>query len=121
MKMNPAMNFSSPVRLSLVIVLLAGCATTAPVDWNSRVGHYTYDQAVAELGAPSRQAKLSDGEVVSKWPAHPNVGAGMNTGMSYYGSTGFVGAQPAGPGGNNQMLQLTFDTNGVLTAWSKNY
>jgi hypothetical protein len=123
MKMNPAVKFSLPVILTLVSALLTGCATTPPVDWNSRVGHYTYDQAVAELGAPSRQAKLGDGELVSKWAAQPSAGAGagMNTGMSYYGSTGFVGAQPIGPGGNDQMLQLTFGTNGVLTAWSKNY
>ncbi|MFZ0829422.1 MAG: hypothetical protein WAO02_18585 [Verrucomicrobiia bacterium] len=123
MKINPAIKFSSPVILPLVIVLLAGCATTVPIDWNSRVGHYTYDQAVAELGAPSRQAKLGDGELVSKWSAQPNVGAGagVNSGMSYYGSSGFVGAQPIGPGANDRMLQLTFGTNGVLTSWSKNY
>jgi hypothetical protein len=121
MKMNPAFKFSLPLVLSAVVVFLAGCATPPPVDWNSRVGHYTYDQAVAELGTPSRQAKLSNGTTVSKWPAQPNVGAGLNTGMSYYGSTGFTGPQPVGSGNNNQLLQLTFDTNGVLTAWSKNY
>jgi hypothetical protein len=120
MKMNPAFKFSLPIVLFLVMVFLAGCATTPPIDWNSRVGHYTYDQAVAELGAPVRQAKLSDGEAVYKWPAQSNVSPGLNTGMSYYGSTGFTGNQTVGPGANNQMLQLTFGTNGVLAAWSKN-
>ncbi len=121
MKMNPAAKFSLFVLLSLVAVFLAGCTTTAPVDWNSRVGHYTYAQAVTELGQPSRQSKLSTGESVYKWPAQPNVGHGPNTGMSYYGSTGFTGNQTVGSTANNQMLQLTFDSNGVLSAWSKNY
>jgi len=121
MKIYPALKFSLPVSLTLAAAFFTGCASTPPVNWDSRVGHYTYDQALAELGAPSRQAKLSDGEAVYKWPAQPNVSPSLNTGMSYYGSTGFTGNQIAGPGGNNQMLQLTFDTNGVLTAWSRNY
>lgn len=120
MKMNPALKFSLPLVLFLFAAFLTGCASTPPIDWNSRVGHYTYDQAVAEFGTPSRQAKLSGGETVYKWSAKPNV-APINTGMSYYGSVGFTGSQNPGPGMSNQTLQLTFDTNGVLTAWSKNY
>ena len=121
MKMNPAQKFSWPVILFLFMAFLAGCTTTPPIDWNSRVGHYTYEQAVAELGRPNRQARLSDGTTVYKWSAQPGVNANLNTGMSYYGSTGFTGNQTASPGGNDQMLQLTFGTNGVLSAWSKNY
>ena len=121
MKINPAVKFSLPLFLFLAAAFLAGCTTTPPVDWDSRVGHYTYDQALAELGSPSRQMKLSDGNMVYKWSAQPKVGNNLNTGMSYYGSTGFTGPQPVGPGGNDRMLQLTFDTNGVLTAWSKSY
>jgi hypothetical protein len=41
--------------------------------------------------------------------------------MSYYGSTGFGIGQTPGGGYTDQMLKLTFDTNGVLAAWSKNY
>ena len=120
MKMNPALKFSLPLVLSLLAAFLTGCASTPPIDWNSRVGHYTYDQAVAEFGTPSRQAKLSDGESVYKWSAKPNV-APMNTGMSYYGSAGFTGSQTPGSGVGDQTLQLTFDTNGVLTAWSQKH
>ena len=121
MKINPALKFSLFVILSLVTAFFTSCTTTPPIDWNSRVGHYTYEQAVAELGRPNRQAKLSDGTTVSKWYARPNVAPSVNSGMSYYGSTGFTGNQTVGPGGNDQMLQLTFGTNDVLTAWSKNY
>jgi hypothetical protein len=122
MKMNLAVKFSLPVILALAVAFLTGCATTKPVDWDSRVGNYTYDRAVTELGPPNRQVKLSDGKVVSKWFVQPPVGPRSNTGMSYYGSNhGFGAGQAIGSGFNNQMLQLTFDPNGKLIAWSKNY
>ena len=121
MKMNLAVKFSLVAVFLLAIALVSGCATTKQVDWNSRVGHYTYDQAVTELGPPARQARLSDGKVVSKWFFQPPVGPRFNSGMSNYGNNGFGAGQTPGGGYNDQMLQLTFETNGTLTAWSKNY
>ena len=119
MKMNFAVKFSLPVTLALAVAFLTGCKTP-PVDWDSRVGHYTYAQAVNDLGPPDRQARLSDGKAVYKWFVQPPVAPQLNTGMSYYGSTGFSAGQTPG-GYSNQMLQLTFDADGKLTAWSKNY
>ncbi len=121
MKMNLAVKFSLPVILALAVAFLTGCATPPPVDWDSRVGHYTYNQALSELGLPNRQSRLSDGKVVSKWFVQPPVSPRFNSGMSYYGNNGFGAGQTPGGGYNNQMLQLTFDTNGTLIAWSKNY
>jgi hypothetical protein len=40
--------------------------------------------------------------------------------MSYYGNNGFGANQTIGASYNSQMLQLTFDPNGKLTAWSRN-
>jgi hypothetical protein len=122
MKMNPVVKFSLPAVLLLAITLVNGCATTKPVDWNSRVGHYTYNQAVSEFGLPNRQTKLSDGKVVSKWFVQPPGNPRFNSGMSYYGSNHGLGAgQTIGTSRNDQMLQLTFGTNGTLIDWSKNY
>ena|ERR1700690_34411 len=121
MKTNPAVKFSLLAVWFLVAAFLTSCVTIPPVDWDSRVGHYTFDQAVTELGLPDRQAKLGDGQTVAKWIAQPNAGPRVNTGMSYYGSTGFSTSQSVGPTPNSQTLQLTFGTNGTLTAWSKNY
>ena len=45
---------------------LAGCATNR-VDWSSRIGKYTYDQAVEELGVPDRSATLTNGSTVAEW------------------------------------------------------
>ena len=119
MKMNLAAKFSLPVILVLAVAFLTGCKTP-PVDWDSRVGHYTYDQAVNDLGPPDRQARLSDGKAVYKWFVQPPVTPRFNSGMSYYGNNGFGANQTIGAGFNSQMLQLTFDTDGKLTAWSKN-
>jgi hypothetical protein len=121
MKISPAVNFSLPVILALSVAFLAGCATTPPVDWNSRIGNYNYAQAVTELGPPDRQARLSDGKIVCKWFVQPPVGPRFNSGMSAYGNNDFGAGQTIGSGYNNQMLQLTFGTNGTLIAWLKNH
>jgi hypothetical protein len=56
-----------PVLIAaLFAMLLLGCATTK-IDWNSRIGTYTYDEAVTELGVPDRQATLTDGSIVAEW------------------------------------------------------
>lgn len=46
-----------------VAFLLAGCSTTKKVDWDSRVGRFTYDQAIAELGPPDKQSRLGDADI----------------------------------------------------------
>jgi hypothetical protein len=115
------MKYSLPVILALAVALLASCATTPPVDWNTRVGKYNYAQAVTELGPPAREARLSDGKIVCKWFTQHLAGPRFNSGMSAYGNNDFGADQNIGSGYNNQMLQLTFGTNSTLTAWSKNY
>ncbi len=115
-EMNCAAKFTLPVILA--VAFLTGCATP-PVNWDSRVGHYTYAQAVTDFGPPDRQARLSDGKVVYKWFVQPPVAPRFNSGMSYYGNNDFGAGQSIGASINNEMLQLTFDTNGTLIAWSK--
>lgn len=50
-----------------LILFATGCATTRSVDWASRIGVLTYDEAVLEMGVPERQATLSDGTIVAEW------------------------------------------------------
>jgi hypothetical protein len=121
MKMNLAAKFSLLAVLFLAAAFFTGCQTLKPIDWDSRVGHYTYNQAISEFGLPNRQTKLSDGKVVSKWFVQPPVAPRFNSGMTYYGNNGHGAGQTIGTSRNDQMLQLTFDTDGKLTAWSKNY
>ena len=71
MNTKPIVNISWFTILALVVAFIAGCATTKPIDWNSRVGSYTFDQAVTELGPPDKQAALSDGKIVASMDYAP--------------------------------------------------
>ena len=113
---------SSLVILALAAWVGAGCATTKPIDWNSRVGSYTFDQAVTELGPPDKQAKLSDGKTVAQWITHREGGTSFSVGTGFVGgNAGFGVGQTVGTGYSDRVLTLTFGTNNVLAAWSKNY
>ncbi len=106
---------------TLAIVLLAalavGCATSK-IDWAGRVGTYTFDQAVLDLGPPDKQAKLTDGTVVAEWltrrgrnhlyasPAYfPYYGSAVPTYLDGYAPDDFI--------------RLTFSPDGTLKAWKK--
>jgi hypothetical protein len=49
------------------LALLSGCASTPKIDWASRVGVYSYDQAVIDYGPPDKAMKLSDNSTVAEW------------------------------------------------------
>ena len=99
-------------------ILLAGCATQR-VDWNSRIGHYTFDQAVAELGPPDKQAKLSDGRTVTEWITRYYHAGSAVAGAGYYGGPHGSGVIQTPPNYYESHLRLIFGTNQVLSAWSK--
>src|SRR6266516_4399408 len=116
-----ALGFAACLVLSNVF--LVGCKTPPKIDWNSRIGNYTYDQAVAELGPPDKSAKLSDGKTVAEWIKHARGG-----GMSFGVGTGFYGGHTAvgvgqsiavGPG--DRMLHLVFGPDNKLVQCFKNY
>jgi len=116
----------SLLALALLVMLgvvFAGCSSTKPkVDWNSRVGNYTYDQAVQELGPPDKTAKLSDGKTVAEWiTAHHSSGTGLSVGTGFYGGGGGVGvSQGIGSGTSyDSVLKLTFAADNKLESWSK--
>ena len=50
-----------------MLVLLSGCRTTPLVNWDSRIGTYTYDLALVDLGVPEHSATLKDGLLVADW------------------------------------------------------
>ena len=64
------MRFLGRVLAGLLVtssVFLLGCRTAPKIDWQSRIGTYTYDQAVVDFGPPDKAAKLSDGRTVADW------------------------------------------------------
>ena len=107
------------VRAALIVLaafMLAGCATS--INWQSRVGVYTYDQAVAAYGPPDKYAKLSNGSTVAEWKL--KQGAVVTTPGPYYYGSGYY----YGPGYTTayfpaKFLRLTFSPNGKLAAWKE--
>ncbi len=70
---------------SLMLLMCVGCSTYQ-IDWNSRIGTYTYDQAVSDLGPPDKSAKLTDGTIVAEWLTRRGYSRG-SVGFAYgYGS-----------------------------------
>lgn len=108
-----------PVTLGL-LVLVAGCRSTPKIDWNSRVGTYTYDQAVTELGPPDKSAKLSDGRTVAEWIQGYKRGSSFSVGTGVFGGhSGVSVGQTVGGGTRSRVLRLTFDQENRLLTVAK--
>jgi hypothetical protein len=116
--------FSWVLCLGLLAVLGTGCASRR-VDWQARVGAYSYDDAVREMGPPEKSAKLSDGSMVADWI----TSRGMRSSAVY--GTGWHPYSPYAWGGGGQVvvdqgtpdrfLRLTFDAQGKLASWKPIY
>ena len=117
--------FSLFAIFTLATTLITGCKSTPTINWNSRVGTYTYDQAVTDLGPPDKQAKLTDGKNVCEWITHRHGGTGLSVGTGFYsggggGGTGVGVSQSVGSGYPDKILKLTFSADNKLVEWSKN-
>jgi len=118
------MRINSVHAFSLLMVVTAlffsSCASKPKVDWDARVGNYTYDQAVLELGPPAREATLADGKKVAEWIVGRS-GGGLSLGFgTYSGSTGVGVSKSVGPGPHDKVLRLTFAADGKLVNWVRN-
>ena len=106
--------------LMLVALVLAGCATPK-IDWTARVGDYTYDQAVLELGPPDKSAKLTDGTVVADWiTRHAQTVVAPEPYFlppgCYFGPLTPMHTETYFPA---EYLRLTFGADGKLKAWKE--
>jgi hypothetical protein len=109
-----------PLLLLLGVLAVAGCSSTPKVDWNARIGVYTYDQAVMELGPPDRTTQLSDGSRVADWFERRGSTMSVGVGTGFYGPrSGVAVGQTVRPGGAGVFLRLTFDAAGVLVRWER--
>ena len=103
-------------------LLFAGC-TTPRIDWNSRIGIYSYDQAVLDLGPPDKYARLQDGTVVAEWltrRGYARVYAPFAYGYYPYGYYPYYPSytESYSP---DAYLRLTFGPDGRLRAWRDVY
>ena len=101
-------------------LFVAGCATTP--DWNRRVGHLTYDQSVAELGAPDKTTTFPDGSSDASWLIERGTPAMVGYGMGgAFVSPGLANPPikrefPAQP---DRFLHLSFGSDRVLKMWKE--
>jgi hypothetical protein len=108
------------VALLVMVLLGISCASTPKVNWDSRVGNYTFDQAVLEMGPPERASELSDGTKVAEWFLKRGSSMSVGVGTGFYGSGSRVGVgQSVVTGPSGQYLRLTFAAGGVLSRWEK--
>jgi hypothetical protein len=107
--------------VALVALMLAGCVTTSKIDWQARVGNYTYEQAVAELGPSDKCTRLDNGAVVADWLTRhaQTVGAPepyLLPPGTYFGPLTPMYSETTVPA---QYLRLTFGADGKLRSWKK--
>ena len=118
---------SSWVLFILIVLLAGGCAsgTRIPVrevDWGSRIGTYTFEDALSELGEPSAIGESREGRIV-EWVVRqsPGVSIGFGFGGASYGhhtsSGGGIGATVSPPP-SGEYLRLRFDQDGKLAEWT---
>ena len=51
----------------LIALLFAGCQTSPKLDWQSRVGEWTYNDVIKDMGPADKCETLSDGTKVAEW------------------------------------------------------
>lgn len=117
--------------ISLAVFVFAGCSSSPKsgklnprnVNWSERVGTYTYDQALADLGKPVVIGESAEGKT-AEWSLKrsPRVSFGLGIGTGSFGSHGGVGVGTGtsiSPPPSGENLQLKFDKDGKLKEWSR--
>jgi hypothetical protein len=102
--------------LGLLMLFVGGCATNK-INWAARIGTYSFDQAVLELGPPDKQARLTDGTTVAEWLTRRGANH-LYTSAGYYPYWGYT-AYPTylDTYTPDRFLRLTFDPAGLLQSW----
>ena len=92
-------------------------------EWRARIGKYTYEDAVLELGEPQVIAESGEGKI-AEWVLQQSlpVSIGFGFGGVGYGrhsSTGVgIGTSVSTPP-SGEYLRLRFDRDGKLIEWAK--
>src|SRR3974390_1796076 len=106
--------------LAALILINPGCASTPKPDWNQRIGNYTFDDAVRELGPPASSIRLQDGSTVTEWLLKCGSQMSFGFGTGAYGGGGAVGVgQTVSAPPKGHFLRLTFGPDGKLQSWEK--
>ena len=108
----------------IALAFLTGSCASGPkaniekIDWKSRLGTYTYEEALAEFGEPDVISETSEG-MIAEWVLRrsPMVSFGFGFGGVGYGhhtsAGGGVGTSVSPPP-SGEYLHLRFDRDGKL-------
>lgn len=116
-------SLGSVLLLLAVLLSSAGCRTTPKINWDARIGAYSYEQAVMDYGPPNQETTLPDGIRVAQWvTGRVSNSTALPVGGGYWGPWG--GWYAPGPVFVNSSitqycLRLTFGADGQLKAWKK--
>lgn len=113
----------------IVLAFLVGSCASGPkanvkkIDWGSRIGTYTYEEALAELGEPDVIGESSEGKI-AEWVLwrSPIVSFGFGFGGGGYGhhtGTGVGVGTSVSPPPSGEYLRLRFDRDGRLAEWTR--
>jgi hypothetical protein len=110
-----------PAVFLLTSLFLCGCAGTQGIDWDKRIGNYSYDDMRGDYGQPWKTQIAADGFKTCDWPVYVRVSWQTHTGYDYtYGRDYFpITDQPNASGGVKYFYRMTFDAKGLLTKWEK--
>ncbi|MDE2641685.1 MAG: hypothetical protein OSB55_02885 [Verrucomicrobiota bacterium] len=107
------------VCAALLGLIGVGCQALQQVDWNGRIGQFSYEQAVTELGQPTGETKLPGGMRRAEWITNTGISTGgALVGVGYQRRT--MSMVPLDPTEIHRLrdryLRLTFDKEGRLVA-----
>ena len=105
---------------ALLGLIGAGCQALQQVDWDGRIGQFSYEKAVAELGRPVEETELSGGMRRAEWITNSGISMGRALAGAGYQrrSMSVVPLEPTEIHRlRDRFLRLTFDKAGRLVAW----
>jgi len=100
-----------------MLAFLTGSCASGPkaninnIDWRSRLGTYTYEEALAELGDPDVISETSEG-MIAEWLLRRSPMVSFGFGFGGVGAS--VSPPPSG-----EYLHLRFDRDGKLAESSR--
>ena len=111
-----------------LVLLTGGCASgpkadIKDIDWRSRIGTYTYEEALAELGEPDVISETGEGRI-AEWVLRrsPMISFGFGFGGAGYGhhtSSGVGVGTTVSPPPSGEYLHLRFDKDDRLVESSR--
>jgi hypothetical protein len=91
------------------------------IDWNSRIGSYSFDDMVSDYGQPWKDHTEPDGTRIAVWPAVLE----KNSEWEFHTHHGHAEIDRVTLEKPNVYYQafywMTFDSRGLLQSWEKRY